>query len=251
VLRAGDAYTYIGSSAWTSYVSQEPLYDPLQRTATFAHLDPAYVFPTGSMQAAGGAYDWLERLLRDEGEERIYAQLDEMAAGVPPGAKGLLCLPYFIGERSPHWNPRARAAYIGLTMAHGRAEIARATLEGVALNLRAILEVFREQGAPIAAMRIIGGGARSPLWRQIVADVFNLPLLRPRLLVQATSLGAAIAGAVGVGLLPDYASALDWVRVEPGEEPQPEHASRYDELYPLFLQTYRALVPLYDRLAVW
>ena len=74
-------------------------------------------------------------------------------------------------------------------------------------------------------MRIIGGGARSPLWRQILADVFNLPLLRPRLLVQATSLGAAIAGAVGVGLLPDYASAAEWVQVEPGEEPRPENAS--------------------------
>jgi len=136
-------------------------------------------------------------------------------------------------------------------MAHGRPEIARATLEGVALNLRAILEVFREQNAPITAMRIIGGGARSPLWRQIVADVFNLPLLRPRLLVQATSLGAAIAGAVGIGLLPDYASALSWVQVERGEEPQPQQALRYDELYPLFLQAYRALAPLYEALAAW
>jgi xylulokinase len=170
---------------------------------------------------------------------------------VPPGARGLICLPYLIGERSPHWNPRARAAYIGLTMAHGRPEIARATLEGVALNLRAILEVFGEQGAPITAMRIIGGGARSPLWRQIVADVFNLPLLRPRLLVQATSLGAAIAGAVGVGLLPDYASALNWVQVEMGEEPQPENASRYAELYGLFMEAYRTLVPLYEKLGSW
>ncbi len=251
VLNPGDAYTYIGSSAWTSYVSREPLYDPLQRTATFAHLDPAYVFPTGSMQAAGGAYDWLERLLRDDGDERLYAALDALAERVPPGARGLICLPYLIGERSPHWNPRARAAYIGLTMAHGRAEIARATLEGVALNLRAILEVFGEQGAPITAMRIIGGGARSPLWRQIVADVFNLPLLRPRLLVQATSLGAAIAGAVGVGLLPDYASALNWVQVEAGEEPQPENASRYAELYGLFMEAYRTLVPLYEKLGSW
>jgi len=136
-------------------------------------------------------------------------------------------------------------------MAHDRAEIARATMEGVALNLRAIVEVFREQGAPIRAMRIIGGGARSAVWRQILADALNLPLLRPRLLVQATSLGAAMAGAVGVGLLSDYASALNWVQVEPGEEPKPWNASRYAELYGLFMEGYRTLAPLYEKLGSW
>ncbi|HHX64757.1 MAG TPA: xylulokinase [Chloroflexi bacterium] len=249
VVNPADAYNYIGSSSWISFVSEEPLYDPAQRTFTFAHLDPDYVFPTGTMQCAGGSYDWLERVLRGDGDERLYARLDEMAAGVEPGAQGLLFLPYLIGERSPHWNPRARGAFVGLSMVHGRAEMARATLEGVAFNLRIILDAFREQGAPIAALRLIGGGARSALWRQILSDVFNLPVLRAHLAVEATALGAAVAGGVGVGLYPDYAVAGRLVQVEPGEVPRPDVAARYEELYALFAETYEALVPVYGRIA--
>ncbi len=249
VVHPGEAYNYIGSSSWISLVSREPLDDPQQRTNTFAHLDPALVSPFGSMQCAGGAYDWLERTLRGEMPNRIHSQLDELAAAVEPGAQGLFFLPYLIGERSPHWNPHARGAFVGLSTVHGRAEMARAVLEGVAFNLRLILDAFREQGVRPAAMRLIGGGARSALWRQILADVFNLPILRPRLLVEATSLGAAIAGGVGVGLYPDYSIAAELIQVEPGEAPRASAVRRYDELYPLFRQVYQALVPVYEGIA--
>ena len=249
VVTPSDAYNYIGSSSWISFVSREPLYDPQQRTFTFAHLDPDLVFPTGTMQCAGGSYDWLERLLRGDAETRLYEEMEALAVNVEPGALGLVFLPYLIGERSPHWNPHARAAFVGLTMAHGRAEMARAVLEGVAYNLRIILDAFRDQGAPISALRLIGGGARSPLWRQILADVFDLPVLRPKLLVEATSLGAAVAGGVGVGLYPDYSVAADMVHIDPGEEPQQAVAARYQELYPLFKETYDALVGVYDHIA--
>jgi xylulokinase len=134
-------------------------------------------------------------------------------------------------------------------MAHGRAEVSRAVLEGVAFNLRIILDAFRDQDAPITALRLIGGGARSALWRQILADVYDLPLLRPKLLVEATSLGAAIAGGVGVGLFPDYRVAGDLVRIEPGEEPRPRVSARYQELYAVFVETYRSLEGIYDRIA--
>jgi xylulokinase len=249
VVHPDDAYCYIGSSSWIAFVSREPLYDAEQRTFTFAHLDPAYLFPTGTMQCAGGSFDWLERLLRGEAEGRLYAELDALAAKVEPGAQGLLFLPYLIGERSPHWNPHARGCFLGLTLAHGRAEMARAVLEGVALNLRIILDAFRQQGAPIRALRVIGGGARSALWRQILADVLNLPLLRAQLTVEATSLGAAVAGGVGVGLFRDYGVVNELVAVQPAEEPNPVAVRRYDDLYPLFTDAYHALAPLYDRIA--
>jgi xylulokinase len=175
--------------------------------------------------------------------------LDEAASQVEPGAQGLFFLPYLIGERSPHWNPHARGAFVGLTMAHGRAEMARAVLEGVAFNLRIILDAFRQQAAPIASLRLIGGGAKSALWRQILADVFNLPILRPRLLVEATSLGAAIAGGIGVSLYPDYSIAEQLVQVEAGEEPRPESAARYEELYQVFKRTYDSLAGIYEDIA--
>lgn len=249
VVLPSDAYNYIGSSSWISIVSTEPLYDPEQRTFTFAHLDPRYFFPTGTMQCAGGSYDWLDRLLRGDAGQPLYHELDALAASAPVGAQGLLFLPYLIGERSPHWNPNARACFVGLSMAHGRAEIARAVLEGVALNLRTILGAFRQQGARIDALRVIGGGAKSPLWRQILADVLEVPLLRPRLAAEATALGAAIAAGVGVGLLPDYGAAADWVSVQQGEAPRLDAVAEYDELYPLFAAAYEALVPLFERLA--
>ena len=249
VVHPGDAYGYIGSSAWISLVSREPLIDPQRRVGNFAHLEPEYVFPTGSMQAAGGAYDWLERVLRGNDSQHLYQQLETLVAATEPGAKGLVFLPYLIGERSPHWNPHARAAFVGLSMAHGRAEMARAVLEGVAFNLRLILNVFQELGVGLTALRLIGGGARSAAWRQILADVFNLPILRPKLLVEATSLGAAVAGGVGVGLYPGYSVASQLVQLELGEEPRPTVAARYNDLYSIFQQTYATLVPIYELIA--
>jgi xylulokinase len=245
----GEAYNYVGSSSWIAVTSEQPLYDPRMRTFTFAHLDPKLYFPTGTMQCAGGSFDWLERLLRGEGKTRLYDEMSTAAADVEPGARGLLFLPYLIGERSPHWNPLARGAFAGLTMSHGRAEMARAVLEGVAFNLKMILDAFLEQGAAIQAMRLIGGGARSALWRQILADVYGLPILRPALLAEATALGAAIAGGVGVGLFPDFSVAHEIVQVEEAERPNPAYNQRYTALYGLFQQTYTALEPIFEQLA--
>ena len=196
-----------------------------------------------------GSYDWLERLLRGKEDRRLYEQMEEMASSVEPGAKGLFFLPYLIGERSPHWNPHARAAFVGLTMTHQRPEMTRAVIEGVAFNLRIILQALCEQGASITSLRLIGGGARSPLWRQILADVFDLPIQRPKLVIEATSLGAAIAGGVGIGLFEDYTVVNQLVQVEPGEEPIPDNVARYQELYQVFLETYESLVGIYDRIA--
>ena len=240
----GDAYTYVGSSAWMAVVAPRPLFDPQMRTFNLAHLDPALYFPLGAMQAAGGALDWFERLLRGEADGRLYADLAAAASAVPPGADGLLFLPYLMGERSPHWDPQARAAFIGLSMAHGRPELARAVLEGVALNLKLILDALCSQGLSIPAMRLIGGGARLPLWRQILADVLGLPILLPDLLAEATSLGAAIAGGVGVGLYPDFGVAQRFVRTHAAERPDPARHAHYAALLPRFQATYRAVAGL-------
>lgn len=248
-IRVGDAYNYIGSSAWIAVTAERPSYDPKMRTFTLAHLDPRLFNPLGSMQCAGGAFDWLERLLRGDGEDRLYARLDAQAAGVSPGANGLLFLPHLMGERSPYWNPRARGAFVGLSMAHGRGEVARAVLEGVAFNLRSILEALRAQVTAIPAMRLIGGAARSGVWRQILADVYGLPILLPALLAEATSLGAAVAGGVGVGLYPDFGVAQRFVETAEAEQPNPAAQARYAEIYPVFLEAYRALEGIFRKLA--
>ena len=244
----GDAYINIGSSAWLAVTARRPLLDPEMRTFNLAHLDPDLVMALGSMQAAGGAFDWLERLLRGEAEGDLHDALSLAAASVPPGADGLLFLPYLLGERSPYWNPQARGAFVGLTMTHGRPEMARAVLEGVAFNLRLILDALQAQEIEIPAMRLIGGGARSPLWRQILADVLGLPILLPELVTEATSLGAAIAGGVGVGIFDSFAAADRFIHVHEAARPEASAQAHYAELAPLFEAAYRGLEPIFGQL---
>jgi len=167
----------------------------------------------------------------------------------PLGARGLIFLPYLLGERSPRWNPNARGAFIGLTMTHKRADMIRAVLEGISLNLRVILEAFLDQGAEIEAIRVIGGGARSKLWNQIMANVYGRTILRPALLEEATSMGAAIAGGVGVGLFPDFSVAERLTPIAAITEVDPEAKAVYDRLYEVFEAAYQALVPIYDQIA--
>jgi len=241
VVEAGAAYCYIGSSAWISISSTQPVLDPQQRTFTFHHLHPERYCPMGTMQAAGGARDWAWQQLADGGFD-----LDAAAASAPVGS-GLLFLPYLLGERSPHWNPAARGAWIGLAMSHQKGDMARAVLEGVALNLRLILDTLRAQVAGIAAIRLIGGGSKSPLWRQILADCLGLPIHSLALTAEATGWGAAVAGGVGVGLF-DWAIAAQRAQVVEIALPQATNQAMYDEMTPLFLAAYQALEPLYSRL---
>lgn len=246
----GDVYNYVGSSSWVGLTTGRPVFDPERRTFTFIHLDPELFFSIGTMQAAGGAYDWLERLFRDESQKGSQHEvLDAAAKNVPPGSGGLLFLPYLLGERSPHWNPLARAAFVGLAMPHGRDELARAVMEGVAFNLRHILDVLHSHGVQVEAMRLIGGGSRSAVWRQILADVYNLPILRLSLSAEATALGAAVAGGIGVGIYTDYKVVRQLVPVTVAEEPNPATRARYEALYALFKDTYQLLEPIYERLA--
>lgn len=256
VVREGSAYNYIGSSSWIGIATREPIFDPTQRTFTWAHLVPDMYSPTGTMQAAGGSYQWLRDVFCDLEKEASgalkispYELMNLQAAQSPVGANNLLFLPYLLGERAPRWNPNARGAYFGLTVKHNRADIIRATLEGISLNLCVILRAFQEQGAKIDAMRVIGGGAKGDVWRQIMADVYNMPIMRPLLLDEATSLGAAIAGGVAVDFFPNYSIAEQLTPVVDTLYPRPENREKYDKLYRLFNHLYDALVPIYDELA--
>jgi xylulokinase len=255
VVREGAAYNYVGSSSWIALASSSPLPDPEQRTSTFCHLDPDLYMPTGTMQAAGASYQWFrDALCQEEVREAEasgrspYELIDALAAQAPPGADRLLFLPYLLGERSPHWNPDARGAFIGLSPNHRKAHMARAVLEGVALNLRIILDAFRRQGAEVKMMRLIGGGAKGALWRQIMADVYGIPVTVPEHTEEATSLGAAVAGGIGVGLFRDFAVAEEVARPTQAQQPDPEAQKAYDALYPLFSRAYEGLVETFAAL---
>jgi xylulokinase len=255
VIAEGDAYSYIGSSSWIALANPKPVYDPARRTVNFYHLHPEMVTPTGTMQTGGASYQWLRNnLCKEEIAEgsRLgispYELMNREAEKSPPGAKGLLFLPYLMGERSPHWNSAARGVFLGLTLSHSRADMIRAVLEGVSFNLRIILDAFTAQGIQIPAIRMIGGGARGALWRQIMADIFNRPIERLTYLEEATSLGAAIAGGVAFGLFKNFQVAKENSQVADVQHPRPDHREVYDRTYIIFQEAYEALVPIYARL---
>ncbi len=244
VIEPGSAYCVIGTSAWISISTLAPLPDARQRTMTFHHVHPQRYAPMGVQQMAGGAREWAWQAL----DSQAIHSLDEAAAQVEPGAGGLIFLPYLMGERSPWWNPLARGAYIGLSMQHGKPEMARAVLEGVALGLRQILDALREQADGITAMRLIGGGGKSTLWRQVLADVFQLPIHMLELKGEATSWGAAVAAGVAIGQY-DWSIAAERGQVVEIVEPNTAHAALYDELLGVYTASYEALAPVYARLA--
>lgn len=255
-VRDGIAYNYVGSSSWISVASRRPILDPSLRTFNWANLQDGMFGPCGTMQAAGSSYQWArdqlgqaELLAADQLKISAYELMNLTAEQSPVGANRLLFLPYLLGERSPRWNPNARGAFIGLTIRHTRADMIRAVLEGVTMNLRVILDAFRAQGAQIGAIRVIGGGAHGRFWNQMMADVYGIPVHRLTLLEEATSMGAALAGGIGVGMYEDFDLISQMNPIAEVIEPRQKHVADYARIFPLFESAYQALMPIYNELA--
>jgi xylulokinase len=256
VVAEGSAYNYVGSSSWIALATEKPIFDPDQLTNTFAHIVPGMFTPTGTMQAAGASYQWArDQLGQPETDAAAklglspYELMNLVAQSSVPGANGLLFLPYLLGERSPRWNPKARGGFIGLTIRHNRADMIRAALEGITMNLQLILQGFLRQGAYIGAIRVIGGGARGLFWNQMMADMYDMPVHRLAILEEATSMGAALAGGIGVGLYPDFAMSRTMNPIVQTVEPNPAAQAAYRKNFPIFDAAYHALLPVFDMLA--
>ncbi len=252
-VRPGSTYAYFGSSAWIATTTDRPIYDSGMRTFTWAHAVPGLVHPCGTMQTAGSAYAWLRnQLCTGETAEAArtgasaYDLINAQIETSPPGARGLLFLPHLLGERSPRWNPEAKGALIGLTLEHTRADVLRAVMEGITLNLGTVLEIFRAQ-EPVREMIVIGGGAKGEIWRRIMADVFQADILRPDLLEEATSMGAAIIGGVGCGVFKSFDVASKFISITDRASPDPAVAGTYARTKALLNESYDALAPLFPR----
>lgn len=185
--------------------------------------------------AAGLSLRWLRDQVFQLTGDGTYETMTAQAAQTPPGANGLLFLPYLLGERTPHMDPQARGLFLGLTAAHGRAEMIRAVMEGVALACFDAFEALAQTGASPAQIIMAGGGARSKLWRQILADVFDMPVWAVTTGEQ-TAVGAALLAGGGLGLFEPTAAAKAWVAYEDQVEPNP----RANEVYGRLLGIYRA-----------
>jgi len=242
IVKPGAVSVTIGTSGVVFAATDSPFRDERGRIHTFCHAIPNCWHVMGVTQAAGLSLKWFREQFTGKGGTSTvsYDQLMQEAARVPAGAEGLLWAPYLMGERTPHLNPNARGALVGLSASHTRAHVIRAILEGVAFSLRDCLSIFSELHIPVTSIRVGGGGARSPLWCQIQADIFGqeVSVLQTE---EGPAFGAALLAGVGVGAWPSVQHACDACvhtarRYEPDAEcvaAMNNQYARYERLYPL------------------
>lgn len=242
----GEAVSSWGTSGTVLAPMAEPRVDPSLRAHTFCHVVPGMWYLMGVVLAAGGAFAWYrDQLVRElAGSPAINDRLDEEAASVAPGADGVTFLPYLQGERTPHRDASMRGAFLGLSLAHSRAHLTRAVVEGVCFALRDSLSILQEVGMTPSSMLLTGGGAKSPFVRRLQADVFGVPV-RTVNREEGPAFGAALLGAVGVGAFRDLAAATQAMLAR-GAAIVPSAAAHaaYDEPYRRFRGSYAAARPV-------
>jgi xylulokinase len=246
IVRQGLLATSIGTSGVVFVHSDKPQFDPQGRLHTFCHAVPGKWHMMGVTLSAGGSLDWfrntlcMERMGHKKGRLVPFDHLVEEAARTPVGAEGLQFLPYLAGERTPHLDPEARGALVGLTLAHTRGHIVRAILEGVTYTLRDSLEIIQGLDIPVRQVRASGGGSKNPFWRQIQADVFAKKVTAMAA-DEGPGFGVALLAAVAAGWFDNITEACA-ATVETAEQSKPVLKSRryYNRAFPLFQQLYHA-----------
>lgn len=240
-VQTGDCIVKIGTAANVNLVTTRPY--PSQQTITYRHVvDPCW-FSITPTNAGASTMRWFRDTfcaheVETAGREgkNAYELIDQLALNAAAGCEGLLFHPYLMGERAPYWDPHLRGDFVGIRAGHRRQHFARAILEGVAFSIRDCLEVVQGLGEPIKRYFLIGGGAKSPLWRQILADVLGQTLVKPA--VEDAAFGAAVIAGVGVGVFSSMAEATHiCAQVETAIHPNPDHQALYGD----YFATYRAI----------
>ena len=237
----------LGTSGVVFATTPGPFIEPEGRLHAFCHSVPEAWHFMGVMLSAAGSLQWYRDTLA---EGQAFDDLLAPAQAIPAGSEGLFFLPYLSGERTPHPDPLARAAFVGLTVRHTHDHMSRAVLEGVAFGLRDSMELIRQAGlGTIQQVRVSGGGAKSPLWRQILADVMEAELVTVNT-TEGAAFGAALLAGVGKGHWRSVQeSCAAAIRTVESTQPQPATVDRYAELYPLYRGLYPALKPTFDAVA--
>lgn len=246
LLSPGDSSVNLGTSGQVFVSTDKMRYDPKLRTHTFCHASQGSWYVMGAVLNACLAANWFHESILNTAD---YVHMHEIAARSVPGCGGLIFLPYLTGERTPHMNEHARGAFIGLTLGHQQADLERAVLEGVAFSLKSALDLIRALDIPIGRMVISGGGARSMLWKQIFADIFELPLSLSCMKEQA-ALGALLCAQVADGAyssLDEACRAIVHYEPEP-ILPNPLNYEVYRKNYRLYCDAYKQNVSLFEQM---
>lgn len=247
-VRQGKAFTTIGTSGVVFAHTDRMLLDPGGRVHTFCCAVPGCWHAMGVTQGAGLSLKWFRDQFCTAEKETAYLMevdpyflMDQEVQQVPIGAERLLYLPYLMGERTPHLDPDCRGVFFGLSALHSRRHLLRAVMEGVTYSLRDCMEILREMGLSIDRMMACGGGGGSPLWRQMLADVYKCPVAVASS-KESAALGAAILAGVGAGVYSDVPSACEKLISEKlVQEPIKENSLAYEPYYQLYRSLYPAL----------
>jgi len=257
IVRAGLVSCTIGTSGVVFASCDGPLIDPEARLHSFCHAAPGKWHVMGVMLSAGGSLRWFRDTLGGEevalGKERgvdPYVILaDELASRAEPGCEGLIFLPYLMGERTPYPNPNAKGVLFGLTLRHKKSDLVRSVMEGVAYGMRDSLELVRALGIKIGQVRASGGGARSPLWRQMQADIYNTELVTVSI-DEGPALGAALIAGVGAGTFKSVEDACERaITLATRTTPIPENVKLYGKYYSVYRDLYANLEGQFDRVS--
>ena len=245
-----------GTSEPVCAAAAAPAFDPTRLIETHCHADPSLWLLENPGFVSGANLRWLrDHFAPDEvraaaaGGPSAYEALDALAAAVPPGAEGLVFLPTLMGATTPTWNDAARGNLFGFTLAHTRAHLVRAVLEGSAYGLRDNTDQLQALGLPARELRVMGGGARSNLWNQIKADVTGLPVAVPEN-PETTAVGAAVLALIGAGAYATPAEACPQVvRLTARFDPNPAAHAAYEAAYALYRRVYFSLLPAFEQAA--
>lgn len=239
IIKEGRVMVSIGTSGVVVAQAARPVTDEKGRMHLFNHAVPDSWYMMGVMLSAGMSFSWMkEKLFADQID---YDRLNELAASAGPGSEGLIFLPYLYGERTPHADATARGVYFGISGKHQQAHFIRSVMEGVTFGLRDSLELVKDQGVEIDEIRAIGGGAKSKVWQQILADIFGqeINLLNVE---EGPAFGAALIAGVGVGVYSDFAEAEEGIiKVTETISPIEKNVDYYNKLYDIYRELYQSL----------
>jgi len=252
-VREGKTYCSLGTSAWVTTTSKKPIFDPEMRIVTWAHAIPGYYAPNGTMQYAGGSFNWMKETLcqaelqaAEQTGSSPYDLINDKIEKAAAGSGGVLFLPYFLGERAPRWDAVSKGSYVGIKSDTTHEEMLRSVIEGVTYNLGIIYDILKEH-IDIDELILIGGGAKSKVWRQIIADVFQLPVHIPNYLDEAGSMGAAIIGGVGAGMYDSFDVIENFLHIQDSQQPNPQLNKTYQLAKRQFDDFYFALQKVYEK----
>jgi xylulokinase len=248
IVEPGIVSAVLGTSGVVFAYAEKPDDDPDGSLHTFCHAVPGAWHQMGVTLSAGGSFQWLRDTIFDretiEARKRHaepYQLMAGMAGKIPPGSEGLFFLPYLSGERTPHADADARGVFFGLSLIHNKKHFARAVMEGVSYSLRDCLELMKKSGINIREIRASGGGARSKLWRQMLANVFNAPVVTINM-AEGPAFGAALLAAVGTGAFSSVPEACRaTISVKNRLHPEAQIVRVYDENYAFYRSLYPAL----------